>query len=388
MQARIIELEREISRLQLQLEAAVQIEAKQEGEQFDAAPAFEALRSQIPPDTTLLSYYICDETIFAFVINARGVQLAGGSDAGIASTLQIAPLLQRLSAQWERFRAGPAFARRHAAQLEQSTQRILGSLYEALFKPVEPLLCDAKELIVIPHGLLHQVPFHALFDGTRYLVERFTLSYAPSATVLAICQQRPAPVVAKALVIGVTDALIPSVGTEVERVARTLNQPTVLMNEQATIAALQNQSAGCGIVHMACHGLFRAGNPMFSSLKLHDGWLLALDALKLNLRGALVTLSACESGRSQTLSGDEIVGLMRAFLGAGASSLVVSLWLVQDETTATMMESWYRHMRAGMGRAEALRAAQLALKAEFPHPYYWAPFMIVGQSRQPPRLTV
>ena len=118
---------------------------------------------------------------------------------------------------------------------------------------------------------------------------------------------------------------------------------------------------------------------MFSSLKLHDGWLLALDATQLNLHGALVTLSACESGRSQTLSGDEIVGLIRAFLGAGVSSLVVSLWLVQDETTAEFMHNWYAEMRKGTSRAESLKIAQLALKSKFAHPYYWAPFMIVGQ---------
>lgn len=223
-----------------------------------------------------------------------------------------------------------------------------------------------------------------MFDGGQYLAERFVISYAPSATALALCQQRTLPHSGNALVVGVADELIPAAALEAECVAQVLGNAEVLLNEHATLAALREHSTGCDTVHLACHGLFRAGNPMFSSLKLHDGWLLALDAMQLDLRGALVTLSACESGRSQTLSGDEIVGLMRAFLGAGVSSLVVSLWIVQDETTAEFMRTWYNILREGrekgIGRAESLRAAQLALKAQYAHPYYWAPFMIVGQS--------
>jgi CHAT domain-containing protein len=124
--------------------------------------------------------------------------------------------------------------------------------------------------------------------------------------------------------------------------------------------------------------LFRVDNPLFSALKLHDQWLLAADIMQWQLSGALVTLSACESGRSQVLAGDEVIGLTRAVLGAGAATLVVSLWLVQDETTAALMSMWYEQARQ-IGRAAALRNAQLELKAKYPHPYYWAPFVLVGQ---------
>jgi CHAT domain-containing protein len=132
-------------------------------------------------------------------------------------------------------------------------------------------------------------------------------------------------------------------------------------------------------LHLACHGLFRADNPMFSSLKLHDGWLTAADVMQLDLTGALVTLSACESGRNEVFAGDELIGLTRAFLGVGAPALVVSLWLVQDETTASLMEKYYEQLRDGAGPAEALRTAQLAIMEERPHPYYWAPFVLVGK---------
>ena len=112
---------------------------------------------------------------------------------------------------------------------------------------------------------------------------------------------------------------------------------------------------------------------------MHDGWLTAADALGLDLPGALVTLSACESGRSGVIAGDEVLGLTRAFLGAGAATLVVSLWLAQDTTTAALMEHWYERMGEGVGRAAALRAAQLETMRRHPHPFYWAPFILIGR---------
>jgi CHAT domain-containing protein len=145
------------------------------------------------------------------------------------------------------------------------------------------------------------------------------------------------------------------------------------------VAGLRAEAPGCDVLHLACHGLFRADNPMFSSLKLQDGWLTAADALGLSLPGALVTLSACESGRSGVIGGDEVLGLTRAFLGAGAATLVVSLWLAQDTTTAALMEHWYERMGEGVGRAAALRAAQLETMRRHPHPFYWAPFVLIGR---------
>jgi CHAT domain-containing protein len=162
-------------------------------------------------------------------------------------------------------------------------------------------------------------------------------------------------------------------------VARHLPRAEVLIDKQATSKELTGKAPGCGVLHLACHGMFRADNPMFSSLKLHDGWFTAADVLRLDLDGALVTLSACESARNQVLAGDELVGLARGFLGAGAATVVASLWLVQDETTAWLMDKCYAHLRNGVDRAAALRNAQLALKEKYSHPYFWAPFVLIGQ---------
>jgi CHAT domain-containing protein len=288
--------------------------------------------------------------------------------------------------QWDRFRAGREFVQRHPVQLERSAQRTLQGLFNILFAPIVdllPVFPDSNQplpLAIVPHGILHQVPFHALFDGERYLVDTFEISYAPSTTVLTLCQQRPfRNLPPRSLLIGVTDPLIPHVTTEINRVASELEQATIYFDETATKARFQQEAGGYDILHLACHGLFRADSPMFSALRLGDNWLTAVDVMQLDFTGALVTLSACESGRSEVMVGDEMIGLSRAFLGAGAATLVVSLWLVQDDTTATLMTNWYRHWQQGKSRAAALRTAQLALKADFPHPYYWAPFILVGQ---------
>jgi CHAT domain-containing protein len=278
----------------------------------------------------------------------------------------------------------------HRVFLERLTRKVLTSLYRELVAPLEPLLDEAvcaasagnegpPKIVIVPHGLLHQVPFHGLFDGGSYLLDRFEVSYAPSAKVFSLCQKQASRGLDNALVLGLADPLIPAVADEARAVARHLPSAEVLTAKQATLAALREKAPGCGVLHLACHGMFRADNPMFSSLKLHDGWLTAADVLSLDLGGALVTLSACESARNQVLAGDELVGLTRGFLGAGATTLVASLWLVRDETTAWMMEKWYAGLRDGVGRAAALRNAQLALKEECSHPYYWAPFVLIGQ---------
>jgi CHAT domain-containing protein len=307
------------------------------------------------------------------------------------SVATVERLVQQLDVQWDRLGTGKEFAERHMRLFERLTQRVLTSLYGELMEPLEPLLNEepvdrttdrnvaSRKLVIVPHGLLHRVPFHALFDGGSYLIERFEVSYAPSAKVYWLCQKRTPRGLDKALVIGVADSSIPAVAEETQAVVWHLPAAELLRDQQATVEALRLKAPGCGVLHLACHGMFRVDNPMFSSLKVGDGWLAASDVIRFDLAGALVTLSACESGRNEVYAGDELIGLTRAFLGAGATTLVASLWLVQDETTAKLMEKWYEHLSEGAARATALRNAQLALKDEYPHPYYWAPFELIGR---------
>ena len=131
-------------------------------------------------------------------------------------------------------------------------------------------------------------------------------------------------------------------------------------------------------LHLASHGYFRRDNPMFSFLKLADSHLNFYSLLDLTLNAELVTLSACHTGMNKVFPGDELQGLMRGFLHAGARSLVVSLWAVGDRSTADLMREMYSDICAGKSKRAALRRAQLAIKQEYGHPYYWAPFVLMG----------
>ena len=377
LQERAVQLEREISRLSLRAPSS---------DPFTDPISLADVREGFPPDVALLAYHIVGEEIMAFVNAGNNIRIV----RNLGPVAAVAQHLRQWSIQMDQFRAGPEFARRHMPLLERPARRILTSLHSVLLAPVEVVLAEMDirdpndasapaKLVIVPHGLLHQVPFHALFDGERFLLERFEISYAPSARVYSLCQEQAPRRSGKALVMSVSDPLIPAVGEEARAVARYLPDARVLSDEQATSDALRSASTDCSIVHLACHGLFRSDNPMFSSLKLHDDWLTAAEVMRLDLAGALVTLSACESGRNEVFAGDEPIGLTRAFLGVGASTLVVSLWLVQDEATALLMEKYYERLRGNMGPAEALRATQLAIMDEYPHPYYWAPFIVVGK---------
>lgn len=346
---------------------------------FTAVLPFRIHQMPLPP---LIAYHVVGQEVMAFV----QVQGKLHIQRKLTTITAVQQHLQRLTIQWDRFRTGQNFAQQHMARLEQSAQRLLNELYQMLFAPLKPYLPTAslespQPLAIIPHGALHQVPFHALYDGAQYLLEFYEISYAPSVTVFAICQQKPIKPLTQALVLAVSDLMIPAVRQEAETIAQQLPRTTLYLDDQATLAAYQQAVAQADILHIACHGLFRADNPIFSALKLHDGWLTAVDVLRFDLPGSLVTLSACESGRSHVFAGDELMGLPRAFLGAGASTLVVSLWLAQDDTTAVLMADWYHRLSQQnyQNRASALRAAQLALKERHTHPYYWAPFILMGQ---------
>jgi CHAT domain-containing protein len=298
----------------------------------------------------------------------------------------VQPLLEQLRAEWQRFQLGDAFVRKHRAQLEVSVKETLHALHRALLGPMQSVLPRANptqphKLVIVPHGLLHHVPFQALFDGATatYVIDHCEVSYEPSCTAYALSQTCGISNTSRQVVFGNEDESIPHVATETRAIAQALAGSALYLNEAATLAAFHAHAPGCNTLHLACHGLFRADNPMFSALKLHDGWLKAIDVLGLDLTGASIALSACDSGRSEVLGGDELMGLARAFLGAGAASLLVSQWLVRDESTAMLMTAWYAAMQQGQGRCAALRAAQLQTRMAFSHPYYWAPFVLVGQ---------
>jgi CHAT domain-containing protein len=370
LNARALDLEQKISRIRLQAGGPAAAPANL----AQPLPA-SALQAMLPSDLTVLAYHVLGSELAAFVYRDGAVQVV----RNLSQTSVVARHLASLEIEWQRFQAGPAFVQRHLDRLTRSTQQVLQALYEALLAPVARLLAGSTRLAIIPHAALHHMPFAALFDGQSYLVDQFEITVAPSATVLSLCGQRPSQPTKQVVVFGVDDPLIPFARHEAVLVGEHVPDARLYIGAQASLASLHTGAAGCGLLHLACHGLFRRDNPMFSALKLHDGWLTAGEVIKLKLPGAFVTLSACESGRSQVVGGDEPLGLPYAFLGAGAVGLLVSLWLVEDETAATLMPRFYQQLAQGASYPGALRRAQIALKANQPHPYYWAPYVLIGQ---------
>ena len=332
------------------------------------------LQRHLGPDTALVEYYVLDNEVLAFVVSEDQVSVV----RGLTTTDKVEAALEQLRFQLGALRKGSERIRAHLDQLARRTRHYLAILHDLLLRPIEAQL-GSRRLVVVPHQVLHYVPFHALFDGETYTVERREVSYLPSASVLRHCFSAPRRAMRRALLVGVPDAQIPRVQAEVTALAGIFPESVVLVGEQASRAAVRDQVGDVDVVHLACHGQFRPDNPLFSALRLGAGWLTVRDAYELDLDGKLVTLSACETGASAVAPGDELIGLVRGFFSAGAPSLLVSMWTVDDAATASLMADVYGRLRAGDSPAAALRSAQCRALREQPHPFFWAPFTSFGR---------
>ena len=373
LRQRAAELEQEISALRLQRALAAPRGATVAG------PAPGSV-SELPI-APALAYHVVGESVIAFVLHAGQVE-ARRIDGVLPA---VDTELDRLAAQWSRFRVGTSFTRRNEASLLATTTASLRALHQLLVAPVADLLAGtgSASLRVIPHRNLHRVPFHILHDGTGYLCEQRTITLMPSIAHVRPPASSPRRPGRGTLVFAVPDALAPSITAEATGLAAMMPDARLLLGSEASSQRLRAELPGPAVLHLACHGLYRPANPLFSALRLGDRWVNAAEILDLDLGGALVTLSACESGRPSRDSA-EPVGLAWAFLAAGASGVVVSQWLVDDDATATLMSAMYACLAAGLPPAEALRQAQLTVAASSPHPYRWAPFVYVASPSAEP----
>lgn len=337
---------------------------------FDLA----GLSADLGATTVLVEYVELANELVAFVV----------SDGGVAVVRDLGPIAA-VEAELARFRFqigtlsyGAARVRSHLESLTGRTRAHLHTLYELLVRPLAPLIGD-RRLVVVPTGLLHYLPFHALHDGAYYLVERREVCCAPGTEMLRRCLARPRTALRRALLVGLSDAETPQARSEAAALAPGFAEAVTLLDEAATLAALSGAAPGADLLHLACHGRFRPDNPLFSALRLADGWLTVHDIYSLDLNCQLVTLSACETGASSVAPGDELLGLARGFFLAGAPALIVSQWRVDDEATAELMAALYEGLRAGAQPAAALRNAQRATLERRPHPFFWASFGILGR---------
>jgi tetratricopeptide (TPR) repeat protein len=332
------------------------------------------IRAALDLDAVLVEYFQSGPDFLAAVAGRQGTDLVR-----LAPVAQVSARMRMLEFQWSKFRLRASYAKDFEEALVAATRNRLRELYADVFAPLAPLL-RGSHLILAPHGILHYLPFHALLDSSEYLIDRFTISYAPSGSIYAMCRRRTANHAGPALLMGVPDRKAPCITREIRSVAAMVDDPQVYLGETATSERLRTIGGSSRMIHIATHGVFRRDNPMFSSVRLADSYLSLYDLYGLRLPVELLTLSGCGTGLSAIAAGDELLGLMRGLLCAGAQSVLLSLWDLYDETAPEFMASFYTHLRTHGQAAVALRAAMLECRLNHPHPYYWAPFFLVGQA--------
>jgi CHAT domain-containing protein len=248
-------------------------------------------------------------------------------------------------------------------------------------EPLHDMLEGAAQVGVVADGSLACVPFHALTVGGESMLDKADTLVAPSAAVLLRLASRPRGT-GDRVVIGVADERAPRAEDEARAVAAAMGACRVLTGPEATVAAVKTALRGAGGVHIAAHARFVPHSPMQSAIRLSDGWLTARDLYGIELDGGLVVLSACDSGRTAVTHGREVLGLVRAFMSAGAGALVLSHWLLHDETAAAtfadMYDSGVQCPESTADPAAALRRAQRCCRERLPHVAAWGPLYMVG----------
>jgi CHAT domain-containing protein len=345
----------------------------------------ERLQQHLSPGQLLLAYFLFKDALTIFVITSEHLRTFEVPD-GQKELERLLPFLHVYlhPSSWPDAQKPP----------QQAIRRMLKKLYDLLIGPIKTLLPPEQgQLTIVPYGPLHTLPFHALYDGSHFLIEDFQINYLPASNLLLHFsdykenkihnEMNTSPGARTPLVFGYSgNGHLQRCIDEAKTLASMLDGRCYL-EKDATIARLIEQAPGSTIIHIATHGQVRLDAPNFSSVLLADGQLNAIDAFSLDLQGCeLVTLSGCETGLSLSGGGDEQLGLGRAFLASGARSLVISLWPVDDRSTNKLMQAFYQRLLSGENKMQALRAAQCSLlhsdSPTLSHPYFWAAFRLIG----------
>jgi CHAT domain-containing protein len=303
--------------------------------------------------------------------------------------------------------------RRTLAERDLAVASRARALYGLLVAPAAAQIGPRRRLVIVPDGPLWELPFQALMPRAgRYLVEDHAVSYAPSLTVLRAMYAHGRSAGAGTLLAlanptlgetgpgrgvalrgGETLAALPD--AEVQARALGALYPAdgsrVYVGADAREEVFKSEAGRHRLLHLATHGLLDDANPLYSQLVLaaprpgdaEDGLLEAREIMGLDLHADLAVLSACETGRGQISGGEGLIGLSWSFFVAGCPTTVVSQWKVESRSTSALMVAFHRELRAGRGRAEALRRAMRAQmrQPQWRHPFYWAAFTVIGDGR-------
>lgn len=238
-----------------------------------------------------------------------------------------------------------------------------------LIEPISEYLSSAYAVCFVPFGLLHYIPFHALELNGKPLIRTHAVTYSPSASLLQFYKNKGTGFLKSCASFGIV------FNEEAQKIADIFHtKPYLNATRENVMDNIKND-----ILHFSCHGNFNEKDPLSSGIQLRDDVLTAREILGLSLKSELVTLSACETGISESKPGDELIGLTRSLLYAGAASVVVSLWSVDAYSTQELMHEFYKELKNGVDKPTALQQAQIKImqKAGYSDPYYWAPFILI-----------
>jgi CHAT domain-containing protein len=366
------------------------------------------IQDALPKGTVLLEYALGDTASLLWVIDQK--------------THSIHELPNRQSIRMDIERLRDAIARPGAgdAALTNAAWR----LYEKLILPVEKKIRKAKQLVIVPDGILFELPFEVLitketdagkaWDQIPFFAKTHTTLYIPSASIYLrlMIGEAKKTYTQELVAFGDPDfsllkdaasksqamlAPLPHTRVEVNNIAAYLDEPhrMIFLGDKATEGELKNtlRTNTPRLLHLATHGLVDPIDPQASSIVLcpdsdtnDDGYLHTLEILNLPLKIRLVVMSACESARGRIGRGEGVVGLSRAFIAGGAGGVVASLWSVSDQSTAELMNVFYKEMVGKKKSAgEALRKARLMLLEhdDYAHPFYWSAFIMIGTTESP-----
>jgi len=327
-----------------------------------------AVQALLDKQTTLVSYFVGIDKVVAFVISSNSFQ-------AVVLPVTDVELKANLTAFAYSF-----------DNLSIQPTAVLRKLHGQLITPLERYL-TTPVVGIIPHDVLHYVPFAALFDGQRYLIDKYTLFSLPSASLLRFIAQKRKPAGRDILSISMSQAEGLPILRFADPAARSVADlfgKQALTGAAATESAFRARAPESAILFVAAHGKLNIESPMFSELVMaadqdNDGMLEVHEIYGLKLKKTnLVVLSAYQTQLGNPSRRDDIVSLNRAFIYAGAPTVVASLWSVKEEQTGALMYSFLKHYREGMGKAAALQAAQREVRATSQHPYYWAAFVLTG----------
>ncbi len=352
----------------------------------------EKVQAMLPAETTLVEYYYRDKYLYAWILEQDSSRLVK-KNVDENELKKLVRKYRDLVNQPDTVRGLMITEQSTSAKTSSQSQfRDINNQLETLLVSDIIDTIPSKKVYIVPHGILHYLPFQALSTDGRYLIERYQIGYSPSASVLKHIFEKNKTIKKAVLALGNPDLgaprmALPYAEVEVQDIKKFFNQTNILTLKQASEAAFKRNAGNYDILHIASHGEFNQKTPLISCLRLapgdnEDGRLETAEIFELDLNAYLVTLSACNTAMGKIAIGDELMGLTRAFLFAGTPSIMSTLWSVNDQSTRLLMKYFYSNLRT-MDKFESMRQAQIKMihNSENQHPYFWAAFQIIGDYR-------